>query len=203
MAQLKRRLLIEQLDELLTWLETDEHDRPELFGSQDEYEWLLRLTAIVFSLLRRHRLDAAGHCRWCHPPQRGWRRWVPRWRGQAPCLVYRTAEFLLHSEPEVVWWQAFSLRGDDIVLDDVRAWLSSVSIPQQPTKRPVSAGDEINRGRHARAENRPARQENLVLAHEADVRPRPYARGGMPTEQFRMLGSSSAEAPTQELPKII
>jgi hypothetical protein len=55
----RRRRLRKQLAELVTWLETGE-ERPEVFGSTDEDEWLLRLTGVVASLLARHRVDGRG-----------------------------------------------------------------------------------------------------------------------------------------------
>lgn len=137
----QRRLMHEQLDELITWLETDD-ERPTLFGSRDEYQWLLRLTATVIGLVARHKVDGHGRCQWCHQPRHGWRRLLPRWSQRAPCRVLRTATLFAESDIELVWCQVFGLRGEDITLDEIRTWLR----PDEPAED-ESVADPAHRWR--------------------------------------------------------
>lgn len=128
---MNRAALLKQLDTLVTWLECGDGERPELFGSRDEYEWLLRLAGVANSLVTRHRTDTEGRCRRCREPRKGVRGWIiPR---RIPCRVLAKTSFFATSEIDVVWWQALSLRGDDITLDEVRSWLDS-SPGEQPEK---------------------------------------------------------------------
>jgi hypothetical protein len=137
-----RATLLKQLDTLITWLECGDEERPSVFGSRDEYEWLLRLSGMVRSLLTRHRTDAHGRCRHCREPHRGLRGLVARRR--MPCRVLGRADFFASSDLDVVWWQVLSLRGDDIELDVVRAWLdSSLEVQSQvPAKHVAVITDE-------------------------------------------------------------
>jgi hypothetical protein len=165
-----RDALLEQLDVLVTWLECGDADRPELFGSRDEYEWLLRLTGVTRSLLARHHTDADGRCAQCRERRRGWRSWIPPRRVQ--CQVMARVNAFTTSALDEVWWQVLSQRGDDIHLQDVRAWLDPA--PEE----------------HATAQAKHAR---LI----ADERVRPYVWGELPTgREF----SRPDDAETQELP---
>lgn len=139
---MNRATLLKQLDALITWLECDSDERPELFGSRDEYEWLLRLSGIVRSLLTRHRADANGLCRRCREPSRAVGGWIPQRR--MPCRVLARAGFFASSDLDVVWWQVLSLRGDDISLDEVRAWLDSSmgDHTEEPAKHAAIITDE-------------------------------------------------------------
>jgi hypothetical protein len=145
----QRRQLRAHLAQLVTWLETDDH-RPELFGSTDEYEWLLRLTTAVASLLARHRVDRHGRCEWCQQRRTGWRRFLPRWENRSRCHVVRTALSLTSSDIAVVWWQAFNLTGDRISHEAVRAWLNADDQPDaEPVDEPVPSPSAVHSGRHA------------------------------------------------------
>jgi hypothetical protein len=148
-SKVKRRLFSEQLDELIVWLETSDSDQPKLFGSRDEYEWLLRLAAVVGSLVARHALDDQGRCQWCAHPRRGWRRLLPRWPRRESCRVLDAAEFFTQSDVGIVWWQVFARRGDKITLEDVRAWLRPDQPDDQPADEPHEQPVENSDGRHA------------------------------------------------------
>jgi hypothetical protein len=169
-----RESLLEQLTTLLTWLECGDtggnSERPELFGSHDEHEWLLRLTGLVMTLLRQHDTDADGRCDHCHEPRSGWRAGLPRRRAQ--CQVTAIANAFARSAVDNVWWQALSLRGDDVQLTEVRAWLEGV------------------RDDHAAVTAKHAQ----VIAEE---RFRPSNRGELPTDHVWPV-----DAETQELPRV-
>lgn len=167
-----RDALLEQLDLLVTWLECGDGERPELFGSRDEYEWLIRLTGFAMAVLTRHDTDADGCCEQCREPRDGWRVWLPRRR--VPCHVVARANAFTRSGVEKVWWQALSLRGDEIRLRDVRAWLDATH-------------DE-------HAATAPAKHSRVV----ADELFRPYVWGELPTERMQ-----PDEIDTQELPRLL
>src|SRR5262245_6085520 len=137
-----RATLLKQLGLLVTWLECGGEERPELFSSRDEYEWLLRLSTITRSLLARHQTDDQGRCRRCRERRQRLRDWMPR--RLRPCQVLSRASFFATSELDVVWWRALSMRGDDITLDDVRAWLNSSpdSTSEEPAKHAAIITDE-------------------------------------------------------------
>jgi hypothetical protein len=198
-AHVERRALIDQLHELVAWLETGEQERPELFGTRDEYEWLLRLTTLVLSLIAQHQFDAKCRCLWCHKPRTGWHRWLPRWRQRLSCEVLPVAKFIARAEAEVAWWQAFCLRGDDVSLDQVRAWLYP---DDQPTEKWPAAAAADDRSRHALLTDGRVRLRDEpppdAQADAGGLSVRPYARPA----RLRTPGDRSAEVPTEELPKI-
>jgi hypothetical protein len=167
-----RAALLKQLDALITWLECGDEERPKLFGSHDEHEWLLRLSGIARSLLTRHRTDAKGRCRRCWEPRKGILSWIPRRR--MPCRILARTVFFATSEIDVVWWQVLSLRGDDIALDEVRAWLDS---------SPEAQAEE------------PAKHAAVI----ADERVQPYYWGELPTGRMPVRPD---EAETQGLPRL-
>lgn len=201
--EVKRRLLRTQLTELVTWLKTD--DRPELFGSRDESEWLLRLTAVVAALVARHRVDGHGRCEWCQQPRHGWLRLLPRWTNRAPCRVLQAAELFTNSEVEVVWWQVLNQRGDDVTLDEVRAWLR----PDEPDDEPADdtdewpvEDDEDDYGRHVLVSDGPVRLRDDCAPEEPQV-VRPYVPpAANPTERFPRLAVLRSDADTELPPKI-
>jgi hypothetical protein len=166
-----RARLLKQLDLLITWLEYGDEERPTLFGSRDEYEWLLRLSALTRSLLTRHQTDEEGRCRRCREPRKRVWGWVPGRR--MPCQVLSRTSFFATSELDVVWWRALSMRGDEITLDEVRAWLNA---------SPDDQAEES--AKHA--------------AVITDERVRPYVWGDMPTGRMPVRD----EAETQELPRL-
>lgn len=61
-----------------------------------------------------------------------------------PCRVLGRTDFFASSDLDVVWWQVLSLRGDDIALDEVRAWLdlSLEGQAQEPAKHAAVITDE-------------------------------------------------------------
>jgi hypothetical protein len=91
-----------------------------------------------------------------------------------PCQVLSRASFFATSELDVVWWQVLSMRGDDITLDEVRAWLDST--PDSQTEEPAKHAVPI-----------------------IDQRVRPYVWGELPTGRMPVRPD---EAPTQELPRL-
>jgi hypothetical protein len=54
--------------------------------------------------------------------------------------VLSTAEFFTRSDLDVVWWQVLSQSGDDITIDEVRAWLW----PADSGGEPADCGQFIN-----------------------------------------------------------
>lgn len=188
MSRVKQRLVREQLDELVVWLETSGDERPDLFGSQDEYEWLLRLAAALGSLLGRHSLDEHGRCQWCARPRRGWRKLLPPWSSRAPCNVLDTTEFFTESDIATVWWQVFAHRGDATTLDEVRAWLTPES-------------DQDSGEHHALLSDGRVRLRDDTLPNESYGLVRPYAN--VPTKPPRSEQRTAlTEADTEVLPKI-
>jgi hypothetical protein len=192
--EVTRRRLRKQLAELVTWLETGE-ERPELFSSTDEYEWLLRLTGVVAALLARHRVDDRGRCQWCQQRRHGWRRLVPRWTNRTACQVVSAAWSYTTSELAVVWWQVFNLTGEKITLDAVRDWLSAEDQPDTEPQHAVREGryvlsDDLLAGLHA------------TTAAESTRHVRPYVSRATPTVQVSRQPSDLPEAETEELPKI-
>jgi hypothetical protein len=192
----KRRRLHRQLAELVTWLETDE-DRPVVFGSDNEYEWLLRLTGVVVSLLARHRVDSQGRCQWCDQRRRGWRRLLPRWNSRTVCQVLSTTWSFAASEPALVWWQTFNLTGEKISLEAVREWLSTAGQSEdEPDPEP----------QHTASEGRSPDDDLLAGLWATTVQPaqpvRPYVDCAMPTVQFNRPPPELSDAETEQLPKI-
>jgi hypothetical protein len=196
-AEVRRRRLRKQLAEVVTWLETGE-ERPEVFGSTDEYEWLLRLTGVVASLLARHRVDGRRRCEWCQQRRHGWRRLVPRWTNRTACQVVSVAWSYATSELAVVWWQVFNLTGEKISLDGVRDWLSAEDQPEdEPDTEPQHTPRE---GRHALSDDLLAGLRATTAEPTQHVRP--YVSRATPTVQFSRQPSDRPEAETEELPKI-
>ena len=192
----KRRQLRQQLAELVAWMETDD-DRPELFGSTDEYEWLLRLTGVAGSLLARHRVDAQGRCEWCARRRSGWRRFMPRWINRTGCHVLSTAWSYATDELAVVWWQLFNLTGERFSLEAVRAWLGA---EEQAEDEPDSRPTVRREGRHAQPDDLLAGLRATTTGQPQPVRP--YVAPAMPTERFFPLSPNPSAAETEELPKI-
>lgn len=196
-----RRHLRAQLAELVTWLETDD-ERPELFGSKDEHEWLLRLTAVVVVLVTKHRVDERGRCDRCHHPRRGWQRLLPRWSNRSLCRVLDTAEFFTSSNVDVVWWQALNLCGANASLDEVRAWLW----PEESADEPTDANHEWFAD--AQDNSRDALLTDGRVRLREDTKPaeqlvRPYVPpAAITTQRFPQQLVSPNEAVTEELPKI-
>ena len=191
-----RQRLRQQLAELVRWLETDD-ERPELFGSTDEYEWLLRLAGVVGSLLAHHQVDSHGCCEWCRHRRYGWRRFVPRRTSRTACHVVSTAWSCTTSELDVVWWQVFNMTNEKISLETVRDWLRGNDQPEERLD---------TEPRHTAREGRHARNDDLLASQRATtVEPqpvRPYVGPTMPTVWFFRQSHNPSATETEELPKI-
>lgn len=194
-----RQSLLEQLHELVTWLETDEQEHPELFGSRDEYEWLLRLSVIALSLLMRHQVDVRGRCERCQQPRRGWRRLILRWSRRSTCRVLEVAESAAEAKLDVLWWRVFGLRGDDTTLDEVRAWLHQGTSALDESAAGRSPGAP-GYGRHALLTHPPILSEAAEMENHLPVRP--YVGPAMPTERLPSPTPRLSDAETEVLPKI-
>jgi hypothetical protein len=191
----RRRRLRQQLAGLVMWLETGE-ERPEVFGSTDQYEWLLRLAGVVESLLAHHRVDDRGHCERCHRPRRGWRRLMPHRPNRTTCQVVSTAWSYATSELAVVWWQVFTLTGEKTTLAAVRNWLNAEHNADTEPQHTVREGrhtldhDDLLAGLRATTPAEPTRHT------------RPYVNHATPTMRHSRPHSDPPNATTQELPTI-
>lgn len=64
-------------------------------------EQVVRLLAGVVMLVRWHRVNKRGQCRYC-----GWTRWVWRfWRRRLRCAVYQAVGFASRQRLDMVWRQ--------------------------------------------------------------------------------------------------
>lgn len=108
------RLFREQLEELADRLSDKKAVSPAV--TEDHIVQLLAVAAI---LLRQHRVNKRGQCKFC-----GWARWKWRpWNRRPPCTVYRTASFVMGQELDKVWWRLFESLGKEWSLVEVREWL--------------------------------------------------------------------------------
>jgi hypothetical protein len=92
----QNRLILEYLEKLAHQLRNEEPVAP----AQRE-EQTVRLLAALFMLLRQHRVNKRGQCRYC-----SWR--IKTWRfgrRRPQCTVYRDLNFALHQRLDVVWWR--------------------------------------------------------------------------------------------------
>lgn len=113
------RLLREQLDHLADWLGAD---RPRRSGVREEQT--ARLLMGVIRLLRQHRVNQRGQCRFCgRTRQDGFGRWPLLWHRRPRCTVYRAFDFAMGQPLDVVWWQLRESTGHEILLTEVRQWL--------------------------------------------------------------------------------
>lgn len=90
------RLMLEQLEELADQLRGNEPIAPAALEEQT-----VRLLAGVLMVLRQHRVNQRGQCRFCTMPQRTWRFWNRRPR----CTVSRALDFAITQRLDIVWWQ--------------------------------------------------------------------------------------------------
>ena len=93
--QTRRRILLEQLEELASQLRGGEQVAPAVLEDQT-----VRLLAGVLMLLGQHQLNKRGQCRFCAASRR-WRFWQRR----PQCAVYRTIDFVMRQPLDVVWRQ--------------------------------------------------------------------------------------------------
>lgn len=92
----RNRLLWEQLEQLTKRLVSNEPPEPA-----ELKELAVRLLAGVVMLLRQHRVNKRGQCRYCE-----WTRWTrPFWHGRPSCTVYETVNFALRQRLDRVWRQ--------------------------------------------------------------------------------------------------
>jgi hypothetical protein len=87
------RLLSERLEQLADRLTTEQP-----IATADLEEQTVRLLAAVVMLLRQHKLNKRGQCRFCTAPRR-WRLWQRR----PQCTVYRSLDFAMRQRPDAVW----------------------------------------------------------------------------------------------------
>ncbi len=92
----RNRLLLERLERLVGQLRNAEPIPATALEEQT-----VRLLAVVIMLLRKHRVNKRGQCRYC-----SWR--IMTWRlghGRPRCTVYRSFDFAMSQGLEQVWWQ--------------------------------------------------------------------------------------------------
>lgn len=127
---IKYRLLLEELEHLADWLGEQQPPEPLIVEEQT-----IRLLMGVVRLLRQHRVNHRGRCRFC-----GWTRWGWRiWRRRPQCTVYRALDFAMAQPIDVVWWQLFKDTGRDVALDEVREWMQQRE--QTPSEPPAENND--------------------------------------------------------------
>lgn len=113
--------MLAELDRLVDWLETGGVDTAELFGTTDERDWMLRLTAALLTMLDEHEVDDDGRCRRCREP----RKMLPGSRRAPRCLVLRHTVEAFGDTTEAVWSKVLGALGSDMTEDEVRDWLAS------------------------------------------------------------------------------
>lgn len=92
-GETRYRLLLERLAKLAGQLRSKEPIAPEVLEEQVE-----RLLAGVVMVLRQHRVNKRGQCKYC-----GWTRWVWRfWRRRPRCTVHRSLDFAMSQRLEIV-----------------------------------------------------------------------------------------------------
>lgn len=92
----RNRLLLEQLERLVGKLRSTE---PIPAAALEEQT--VRLLAAVVMILRKHRINKRGQCRYCR-----WQVMTWRWgHGRPRCTVYRSLDFAMSQGLEQVWWQ--------------------------------------------------------------------------------------------------
>jgi hypothetical protein len=87
------RLLLERLEQLADRLTTEQP-----ITTADLEEQTVRLLAAVVMLLRQHKLNKRGQCRFCTAP----RRWQ-FWHRRPQCTVYRSLDFVMRQRLDAVW----------------------------------------------------------------------------------------------------
>lgn len=95
-CETRDRLLLERLEQLIERLGGEEPIEPSELTEQ-----AVRLLTGAVMLLRQHRTNKRGQCRFC-----GRTRWAWRfWRGRPRCAVYQDFGFAFHQSMEWVWWR--------------------------------------------------------------------------------------------------
>ncbi|MBA8923965.1 hypothetical protein BC739_001162 [Kutzneria viridogrisea] len=121
----RRARALAELDRLVDWLETGGVDSAELFGTTDERDWMLRVTAALLALLGEHEVDERGRCRRCREPRRGWRKVLPGSRRAPECAVLRHTAAAFAGDVEGVWAGVLAALGYDMTEEEVRDWLAT------------------------------------------------------------------------------
>lgn len=107
------RLVLQQFEELAERLSSAKPMAPAVLE-----ERTVQLLATVLMLLRQHRINKRGQCRFC-----GWTRWTWRfWRPRRRCTVYTALDYAMGQSLDVVWWKVFGGLGREVSLADVRRW---------------------------------------------------------------------------------
>jgi hypothetical protein len=104
------RLVLRQLEEFAERLGGAKPMAPAVLE-----EWIVRLLATVLMLLRQHRINKHGQCRFCGWTWRFWRR-------RRRCTVYVALDYAMRQSLDVVWWKVFVELGREVSLEDVRRW---------------------------------------------------------------------------------
>ncbi len=100
----RNRLFLEYLEKLAGQLRGKESIAPAELEEQ-----LLRLLTGVVMLLRQHRLNKRGQCKYC-----GWASWTWRfWHRRSQCTVYRCLDFAMRQPVDAVWRR---------LLEDHKTW---------------------------------------------------------------------------------
>lgn len=90
------RLVLERLEEIADQLRGEEQISSIVLEEQ-----MVRLLAGVVMLLRQHRVNKRGQCRYCN-----WATWAWRFGRRRPqCTAYRALAFVLDQRLDIVWWQ--------------------------------------------------------------------------------------------------
>ena len=92
----RNRLLLERLEKLVGQLRSEESLPAAVLEEQT-----VRLLAAMVMLLRRHRVNKRGQCRYC-----SWRIMTWRFGRRRPeCTVYWVLDFAMYQRLDIVWWQ--------------------------------------------------------------------------------------------------
>jgi len=90
----RHQLVLELLEQLADQLRDKEQVAPAELEEQ-----IVRLLTGVVMLLRQHRVNKRGQCKYC-----GWTRWMWRfWRRRPQCTVYLSLNFVMRQRLDVVW----------------------------------------------------------------------------------------------------
>ncbi len=111
----RNRLILEYLEKL-----ADQLSGGKSIASATLEEQTVRLLASVVMLLRQHRVNKRGQCRFCGWQVKTWR----FWRRRPPCAVYRSLSFAMGQKIDAVWWQLFESLGRLTSLEEVRKWVA-------------------------------------------------------------------------------
>lgn len=89
----RQLLMLERLDELADRLRSKQPIAPAALEEQT-----VRLLAGVVMLLRQHKVNKRGQCRFCAASRR-WR----FWRRRPRCTVYLSLDFAMNQRLDMVW----------------------------------------------------------------------------------------------------